>query len=154
MVNELAQYIGCTKALSTWIHAAHHVAKGKGFIGDHENLYGKMYEEIIDDFDKLIEKSIVLTDSEEIACPVTITKNSFPFLTKFQSPANQDSDIIAITALDFMRHHVDHLTSVYHIMDRAGALTLGMDDYLAAAANQYEEYIYLLGQRVKSGRMY
>jgi hypothetical protein len=30
-------------------------------------------------------------------------------------------------------------------------LTLGADDYLAAAANQYEEYIYLLGQRVKRG---
>jgi hypothetical protein len=75
-------------------------------------------------------------------------------VSKFQSPANLDSDIIAVTALDFMRHHVDHLTSVYHILDRAGALTLGMDDYLAAAANQYEEYIYLLGQRVKSGRAY
>lgn len=151
MVNELMQYIGCTKALMTWFHAAHHVSKGSSFAGDHVNLYGEIYEEINDDFDTLIEKSIVLADTEIVACPIRITDISLNFLKKFNSPAELNSDQIAVCGLDFVRHHIDHLTSVYHILDRHGSLTLGMDDYLAAAANQYEKYVYLLGQRVKRG---
>jgi len=35
------------------------------------------------------------------------------------------------------------------LLESAGALSLGLNDFLAAAANQYETYIYLLQQRAK-----
>ena len=61
MENEVAKYIGCTKALLTWFHAAHHVTKGTGFAGDHVSLYGEIYNGINEDLDALIEKFIVVT---------------------------------------------------------------------------------------------
>ena len=70
---------------------------------------------------------------------------------QFTSPVNMNADAISAEALKFMRHHVEHLTMLYRTLESKRLLTLGTDDYLAAAANQYEEYIYLLGQRVKRG---
>ena len=57
MVDALLSYIGCTKGLHTWFHAAHQVTKGVGFAGDHVNLYGEIYNGISEDFDKLVECS-------------------------------------------------------------------------------------------------
>ena len=120
MQDEVIKYIGCTKALLTWFHAAHHVTKGPGFAGDHVNLYGEIYNNIVEDFDALVEKIIVVC-------------------------------AIAAVGFQFMRHHVDHLTKLHQHLESKRLLTLGTGDYLAAAANQYETYIYLLGQRVKRG---
>ena len=152
MQNEVAKYIGCTKALLTWFHAAHHVTKGTGFAGDHVSLYGEIYNGINDDLDALIEKFIVVCDTERIACPIQLTLESVPFLMQFTSPVEMNADAIAGVRLDFMRHHVNHLSQLYHFLESKRLLTLGTDDYLAAASNQYEGYVYLLSQRVKKGR--
>jgi len=151
MLEEVSAYVGCTKALLTWFHAAHHVTKGAGFAGDHVNLYGEIYNGINEDFDALIEKFIVILDTEKIACPIAATSESIKFLTQFSSPVDMNADAISAEGLAFMRHHVKHLTSLYRSLESKRMLTLGLDDYLAAAANQYETYIYLLGQRVKRG---
>tara|TARA_Y100000992_G_scaffold287229_1_gene239847 strand:- start:2988 stop:3449 length:462 start_codon:yes stop_codon:yes gene_type:complete len=153
MENEVAKYIGCTKALLTWFHAAHHVTKGTGFAGDHVSLYGEIYNGINEDLDALIEKFIVVCDTEKIACPLELTLESVPFLMEFTSPVELNADSIAAVGLQFMRHHVNHLTQLYQLLESKRLLTLGTDDYLAAAANQYEGYIYLLGQRVKKGKV-
>tara|TARA_R110000803_G_scaffold82370_4_gene148523 strand:+ start:2484 stop:2942 length:459 start_codon:yes stop_codon:yes gene_type:complete len=151
MLDALISYIGCTKALQAWFHSAHQVTKGAGFAGDHVNLYGEIYNGIIEDFDKLVEKSIIIADTEEVACPIVLTKVSARVLDRYKSPAQQGGDVIAALGLDFMRDHIANLTELYKILESCGALTLGMDDYLAAAANQYEGYVYLLTQRVKRG---
>jgi|TARA_R100000030_G_scaffold75767_1_gene58864 hypothetical protein len=153
MEDYVVKYIGCTKALLSWFHAAHHVTKGSGFAGDHVNLYGEIYNGINEDFDALVEKFIVVCDTEKVACPLNATLESVPFLMQFTSPVDLNPDAIAAVGLQFMRHHVDHLTKLYHQLESKRLLTLGADDYLAAAANQYEKYVYLLGQRVKSGRV-
>ena len=51
-------YICFTKANQMWFHSAHHVTKGKGFAGDHELLYGKIYQTLTEDLDALIETSL------------------------------------------------------------------------------------------------
>ncbi len=86
MVDALLSYIGCTKGLHTWFHAAHHVTKGASFAGDHVNLYGEIYNGISEDFDKLVEKSIMVADTEEVACPIMITEVSAKVLSKYESP--------------------------------------------------------------------
>jgi len=151
MLDALLSYIGCTKALQSWFHSAHQVTKGVGFAGDHVNLYGEIYNGIIEDFDKLVEKSIIIADTEEVACPIILTKVSIKVLDRYKSPAQQGGDAIAALGLEFMRDHIGNLTELYKILESCGALTLGMDDYLASAANQYEGYVYLLTQRVKRG---
>ena len=122
-----------------------------GFAGDHVNLYGEIYNGISEDFDKLVEKSIMAADSEDVACPIMITKIATKVLSQYETPAGRGGDAISAIGLEYMRNHVNNLTELYRILDSCGALTLGMDDYLASAANQYEGYIYLLTQRVKRG---
>ena len=72
---------------------------------------------------------------------------------EFTSPVELNADSIAAVGLQFMKHHVNHLTQLYQLLESKRLLTLGTDDYLAAAANQYEGYVYLLNQRVKRGRV-
>ena len=151
MKDALLSYIGCTKGLHTWFHAAHHVTKGVGFAGDHVNLYGEIYQGISEDFDKLVEKSIMVADSEDVACPIMITKIATKVLSQYETPSGRGADAIAAIGLDYMRNHVNNLTELHKILDNCGALSLGMDDYLASASNQYEGYVYLLTQRVKRG---
>jgi DNA-binding ferritin-like protein len=154
MVDALLGYIGCTKGLQTWFHAAHHVTKGTAFAADHVNLYGEIYTGISEDLDKLVEKSIMVADTEEVACPIMITNIAAKVLSQYDSPANKNADIIVSIGLDYMRNHIANLTELYKILESNGALSLGMDDYLASAANQYEGYVYLLTQRIKKGHSY
>ena len=151
MVDALLSYIGCTKGLHTWFQAAHQVTKGVGFSGDHVNLYGEIYEGILKDFDKLVEKSITVADTEKVACPMMITEISSRVLSQYESPVERGGDAIAAIGLEYIRNHIANLNELYRILESCGALTLGMDDYLASAANQYEGYAYLLTQRVKRG---
>ena len=151
MKDALLSYIGCTKGLHTWFHSAHHVTKGVGFAGDHVNLYGEIYAGISEDFDKLVEKSIMVADSEDVACPMMITEISAKVLSQYETPAGRGADAIAGIGLEYMRNHIANLTQLHDILKSCGALSLGMEDYLASAANQYEGYLYLLSQRVKKG---
>ena len=150
MITEtLLAYIGCTKALSMWMHAAHHVSKGPGFSSDHELLYGKIYEATLDDFDGLVEKSIMICGSERCACPIEISTIASQVLRKYETPAEKSSDNIALIARGFIGEHIQNLTHLFNILQEADELSLGMDDYLAAAASDYEKYYYFLNQRCK-----
>ena len=46
-----------------WFHSAHHVTKGKGFAGDHELLYGKIYQTLTEDIDALLDSITKFTAS-------------------------------------------------------------------------------------------
>lgn len=151
LLNTTLSFISCTKSMITWFHSAHHVTKGSSFSGDHVNLFGEIYNEIIDDFDALVEKAIVLCDSEEVACPITQTQISSNILKSVSSPVGLHEDQIAMIALDMIRMHLKNLNSYYDYLDSENSLSLGMDDHLAASANTYEKFEYLLGQRVKKG---
>lgn len=151
MKDALLSYIGCTKGLHSWFQAAHHVTKGVSFAGDHVNLYGEIYNGISEDFDKLVEKSIMVADTEDVACPMMITEIASRVLSQYESPSGRGADAIAAIGLEYIRNHIANLTELYKILDSCGSLSLGMDDYLASAANQYEGYYYLLTQRVKKG---
>lgn len=154
LLNTTLSIISCTKSMITWFHSAHHVTKGSSFSGDHVNLFGEIYNEIIGDFDALVEKAIVLCDSEEVACPIEQTRISSNILKSVSSPVGLHEDQIAMIALDMIRMHLKNLNSYYDYLESENALSLGMDDHLAAAANTYEKFEYLLGQRVKRGTLW
>ena len=151
MFEYLMSLIGSTKSIFTWMHAAHHVTKGTSFSGAHVNLFGEIYQEMIEIFDELVEKSIVLCDTENVACPLTISEISLVVLKQYESPVNLNSDQISIIALDMVRDYSLTLTQVYYALQEQRQLSLGMDDFLASAAGKFDKFEYLLSQRIKKG---
>ena len=142
-------YICFTKANQLWFHAAHHVTKGKGFAGDHDLLYGKIYQTLTEDLDALVEKAIGYTDSEIFACPIVISEMSSKLLKNFCSPSDRSDQEIVEIAYDSLSGLIQNLESLHEKFSRANQLSLGMEDLLAGFANQYESYIYMLKQRLK-----
>lgn len=151
MTELITSFIGISKANLTWFHAAHHVSKGTGFAGDHVNLFGEIYLEMIEIFDELVEKSIVLADTEMVACPIVLAGLESSILDNYESPCNQHGDQIAVLGLTIIREHLDIINEVYQTLEANNFLTLGMDDFLASTAGKFEKFQYLLNQRVKRG---
>ena len=150
MISDLLMaYIACTKATEMWFHAAHHVTKGKGFAGDHNILYSKIYNLLGEDLDALIEKGIGLYDEEQLACPIIISKLASKMICNFDSPVNLGDHEIACIALEVLRYHINHLEKLYYQLENSHKFTIGFDDLLASMANEYERYIYMLKQRIK-----
>lgn len=145
----LLSYIACTKAAELWFHAAHHVTKGKGFAGDHNFLYSKIYKTLGDDLDALIEKGIGLYDEEQLACPILISNLASKIVCSFETPVNQSDNLIAENALNVLIYHLTNLESLYENLSKTKDFTIGFDDLLASMANKYESYIYMLKQRLK-----
>lgn len=145
----LSEYLGCLRSLGLWFHGAHQLAKGTGFAGDHVHLYGDIYNELVDDYDAAAEKALGLTGDEGVACPHKILEIAAEKMAPFKSPSGSSADEIATTALKMVRHHLVMVEGLFNALDHHGLLTLGMDDFLAASANRYESWVYLLGQRVK-----
>jgi DNA-binding ferritin-like protein len=132
-----------------WMHAAHHLTKGPAFIAVHESLYGKIYKTIGEDYDTLIEKLIYLLKDEEVACPIMISFLASKILMKYDSPANLDERSISAMALVLLVDHMKGIENLRSVLEDSEMLTLGMDDFLASASNQYESYAYMLNQHLK-----
>jgi len=148
-VELLGAYVGSLRALQLWFHAAHNLAKGVGFSGDHVDLFGKIYVELQDDFDATVEKVIGITQDESTGCPVRITGDAYRVLEQYSSPANLSAIDIVKTGLNMLQDHVTLLTELFHTLEDAGILPLGLNDFLMSSANTYDTYVYLLQQRAK-----
>ncbi len=150
LVEYMQGYIASLKAAKMWLHSAHHVTKGPGFLSDHNDLYGTMYVQIEDHYDILIEKSIGLSGTEEVACPLIISSATANILNKhFTSPINKSSKEIVSDAIVCISNLINSLSSLHTVFQKSGYLTLGMEDALSTMSNEYEKYLYFLGQRYK-----
>ena len=146
----MSQYIAMLRGMQLWYHAAHHVTRGASFFGDHADAFGKLYNELSADFDKAVEKAIGLTNDEEMACPVHITKMACQVICKYPSPVSLTALAMASCALEMEKHHNQLVDAIFHELEDAGCLTLGLDDMLMATVNDHEGHIYMLQQRVKT----
>jgi len=141
------------RAMQSWFHGAHHVTGGEGFAGDHVDLYTKIYDGLSDHFDATAEKAIGLTD-ESVACPIETLQNASKIISKFRSPCDLSAVEIARNGLGIILKFLKFLDTLYSNLDKTGQLTLGLDDFIMAMANDLETYVYLLKQRstdAKSG---
>tara|TARA_Y100001938_G_C8088472_1_gene433553 strand:+ start:1949 stop:2410 length:462 start_codon:yes stop_codon:yes gene_type:complete len=143
------QWIGMHRAMIAWYHAAHHVTKGTGFGGDHVNIYGRIYTELEEDFDEIVEKGLGLTGDETLADPVSILSGAANQLARYPQPPNQSAEQIACSAFELSKNYVDFLDQIYHQFEACGGMSLGLDDQLQGFANKYETYVYLLQQRTR-----
>ena len=146
----MSQYIAMLRGMQLWYHAAHHVTRGSSFFGDHADLYGKLYGELTEDFDKAVEKAIGLTNDEMMACPVSITQLACQVICKYPTPVSLTSLAMASSALEMEKHHNQLVTAIFHELEDTDCLTLGLDDMLMATVNDHEGHIYMLQQRVKT----
>lgn len=142
------QWIGMHRAMIAWFHAAHHVTKGTGFGGDHVNIYGRIYTELEEDFDEIVEKGLGLTGDETLADPASILSQAAGQLSQYPQPTNQDAELIARNALEIARVYISFIESIY-IQFEACGMSLGLDDLIQGFANKYETYVYLLQQRTR-----
>lgn len=146
------QWIGMHRAMIAWFHAAHHVTKGTGFGGDHVNIYGRIYTELEEDFDEIVEKGLGLTGDETLADPVSILSMATGQLSQYPPPSNQDAEYIASSALEVAKAYIAFIEKIYVQFESSG-MSLGLDDQLQGFANKYETYVYLLQQRTRGGNM-
>ena len=145
----LLRYVGFAKAITLWMHAAHHLTKGQAFIANHELLFGRIYQTLSDDFDKVIEKLLYTMDDETFACPLVISDVATNVLKRYESPANMSERDISMIALCILVDHMKGMEVVRDLLENSGKLTLGMDDFLASASNQYESYAYMIKQKTQ-----
>jgi DNA-binding ferritin-like protein len=149
MLKEIAlSTIGSFKAVEMWMHAAHHLTKGPAFVANHELLYGRIYETISKDFDTIVEKMIYQLNDEECACPVLISSIAAQTLQNYESPANLPDSEISMYSLVLIVDHIKALEALKLTLEKEGVLSLGMDDFLAAACNQYESFAYMINQKL------
>tara|TARA_R110001592_G_scaffold225089_1_gene480858 strand:+ start:428 stop:889 length:462 start_codon:yes stop_codon:yes gene_type:complete len=142
-------YVGSFKAAEMWMHSAHHLTKGPSFIANHELLYGRIYETLSEDFDKLVEKMVYQFDDEDFACPILISSIASQILKNYDSPSNLDEKNIAMLSFVLIVDHMKGAEKLREDLESAGMLTLGFDDFLSSAVNQYETYAYSLNQYTK-----
>lgn len=145
----LKAYIASLRAGQLWFHAAHHLAKGTGFVGDHSELLSSIYTALDGDYDTAVEKGVSLTGDEMVACPMHVIANVMPILKRYKTPAGMNQTEILQTGLAFIKAHYELLTTIYDELEAANELPLGLDDFLASSANQYDKFVYMLQQRLK-----
>jgi len=145
----LSAYIGFLRAYHFWMHGAHNVVKGPSFAGDHVVIYGKIYNEVQDVIDGVIEKGVGVYQDEAIACPMKITSDAMIILEDWESPSDQTSERIAALALEYTKHLVSIGEGTAKTLEGLDVLTYGMDNMLAGLVDTHENYAYLLRQRLK-----
>lgn len=147
---KVCNYIHSIRAGQLWFHGAHNVTKGTGFVGDHVDLYGEIYPKLESHYDEAVEKAIGNTGDENYGCPVCNTGKAHQILQSFGSPVNKDATQIAEMGLQLLKEHHALIEDVFSTLEEAGELPLGLNDVLAAQANDIETFIYLLQQRAKT----
>jgi hypothetical protein len=139
-------YICYVRAMQLWFHGAHHLTRGISFSGDHGILYDKIYTGFEDAIDGIIEKGIGLV-GPEVACPMHITNGAAQILECYPSPSSLSATGIAAAGMGIVKDFLEFLEQFNETLEAGGEMTLGLNDQIAALANEVETYYYLLKQR-------
>ena len=137
------------KAAEMWMHSAHHLTKGPAFIATHELLFGRIYQSLSEDFDKIVEKLVYQMDDEDYGCPIIISSAAADILKKYDSPSGMDERSISMLALVLLVDHMKGVENFREFLIEKDMLSLGMDDFITGVVNQYESYAYMLNQHLK-----
>jgi DNA-binding ferritin-like protein len=139
-------YIAYLRAAYVWFHSAHHTTRGVSFSGDHVNLYPKIYGFFSEQIDGVIEKGVAQVGME-LACPKEQLAAATQIVCCYPSPASVSPTAIAATGLCMVKDIIQFVEEQFKCLEDCGALSLGLNDMLAAHANGLEDFVYLLKQR-------
>jgi hypothetical protein len=127
-----------------WLHwTSHWQVHGENYYSDHK-LMKKLYEGITDEIDTLAEK-IVAEFGEQAVNPLEQSYFLMGFVNDVCSA--QEHPIYRAFLVEKSIQRILKVT--YDKVKKLGTLSLGLDDFLMATANNHETYLYLLTQRTK-----
>ena len=137
------KFLLATLRAAQMVHqTGHWRVRGKTYYGDHlllERLYNSVDEEI----DKLAEKMVEKYGEDS----VDIHEQIDHMHTVIKGIAKISCNFRRAQAVEKMLQKLFKMS--YDKLKETGELTLGMDDFLMASANNHETNCYLLGQRLK-----
>lgn len=137
------KFLLATLRAAQMVHqTGHWRVRGKTYYGDHlllERLYNSVDEEI----DKLAEKMVEKYGEDS----VDIHEQIDHMHTVIKGIAKISCNFQRAQAVEKMLQKLFKMS--YDKLKETGELTLGMDDFLMASANNHETNCYLLGQRLK-----
>jgi DNA-binding ferritin-like protein len=125
-----------------WSHwTSHWQVKGNPYYGDHL-LLDRLYTALTEEIDTLAEKSVAFYGPDCVD-PVAQANTMTEILTR-----HAESDPI-VRALRIERLLQQMFSDAFSSLEASGQLSLGLNDFIAAAANTHETAIYLLQQRLR-----
>ena len=144
-IKSLIVLLASLRALKWHYWNCHWMSKGISSYGDHL-LYERLYTEKIDEqIDTLAEKITALSEEEPNVLDSEIMLIGFNrFIEKYKQQSN-----LVERSLEMEKQMQTLIENVYTTLKKAKVLSLGMDDYLMATANERETVIYLLTQRLR-----
>jgi len=152
----LQEVLGILRAMEQSYHATHWLASGKSAYGDHllfERLYAAGGDpDIVKQIDGLGERLVayvgpMAVEGEALSdCTERATKR-FNLLVK-RSGGSSSPDARVHAALEMEKELQEVLSSTYASLKASDVLSLGLDDFLMALADERDTAIYLLQQRL------
>lgn len=145
---ELAVVVSWLKALAA-MHQSHHwQASADPFYGDHL-LYERLYDSVVKSVDRVAEKSVGMGCSD-LADPSRLIKYSGAVLEAMYlvRPGIPQASDLVVRALYVEKEYLKMLQAMSDSLESKGLLTMGVDNMLAELADQAEERVYLLKQRL------
>lgn len=118
----------------------HWTVKGTGYYGDHL-LFQRFYEAVQEEVDVLAEKVVGYFGASAVE-PSAAMEATQEWVDKWGQ--GEDLYLRAIKAEEDLQ---TTFQATYDTLTDAGAMTLGLDDWVAATANAHETNLYLLQQR-------
>ena len=115
--------------------------KGNTYYGDHL-LLERIYTAVTDEIDTLAEKCVAFYGAESVD-PVAQANMMADMLVH-----HAEADPI-MRALKIERFLQTMFAEVFDELEASGQMSLGLNDFIAAAANAHETAIYLLQQRTR-----
>lgn len=122
---------------------AHWEVRGPAFYGDHL-MFQRLYEGVQEHLDQLAEKMVALYGPSAVNAK-RITALALRWVERWSEVSSFHERALQAEA-DF----VSTADKVYDLLQAENALSLGMDDYLAATASDHETYQYLLLQSLRA----
>lgn len=139
----LQEFFGLLHALY-WSHwTAHWQVQGNPFYGDHL-LFERLYQGVVEEIDTLAEKMVARFGPAAVD-PVDhfpVTQAWIDRWSTVESPYKR----ALLAESDFQ----GSAKKVYDSIKEVGAMSLGLDDFLMAIANDHETHMYLLQQRLRT----
>ena len=138
----LVGLLGVLRALKWNYWNSHWMAKGAPYYADHL-LFERLYTEVIDaQIDTLAEK---ITAEDPDVLSSALMRRAF---NKFLDTNEVNSDSFQ-RGLAMEEHFQKTAKIVYNELKSSDDLSLGLDDFIMATANERETVIYLLRQRTR-----
>jgi DNA-binding ferritin-like protein len=141
----LLTLLGTLRALKWTSWNSHWQVKGKPFYGDHLMLERIYQGEIDEQIDTLGEKLVFMYGGGVITNGVMRSS----FLHGVESALSSHKHC-ALSRVLYLEKLLQNQFKLCHSLgQQSQQISLGMDDYLMATANQHETFLYLLKQRLQ-----